>query len=85
DVQTGRQRWELRRTNDGPHWASLLLADGRLYATGQKGVTRVFAANPDQYEEVAVNDLGEQIHATPAISNGEIFIRTWDALYCIGR
>ena len=83
DVKTGRQRWQVRRTNDGPHWASLLLAEGRLYATGQKGVTRVFAANPDKYEEVSVNDLGEQTHASPAISNGEVFIRTWEALHCI--
>jgi len=83
DVATGQQRWEVKRTSDGPHWASLLFADGRLYATGQKGVTRVFAPNPDQYEELAVNDLGEQTHATPAISDGEFFIRTWKRLYCI--
>jgi outer membrane protein assembly factor BamB len=83
DVATGQQRWEVRRTSDGPHWASLIMADGRLYATGQKGVTRVFAPNPDQYEELAVNDLGEQTHATPAFSDGEVFIRTWENLYCI--
>jgi outer membrane protein assembly factor BamB len=83
DVATGRQRWEVARTNDGAHWASLLLVDGKLYATGQKGVTRVFAANPDKYEEIAVNDLGEQTNATPAISDGEVFIRTWEKLYCI--
>jgi outer membrane protein assembly factor BamB len=85
EVATGRQRWEVRRTSDGPHWASLVLADGRLYATGQKGVTRVFLPNPDQYEELAVNDLGEQTHATPAFSDGEIFIRTWRRLYCISE
>lgn len=85
EVATGKQRWKVQRTSDGPHWASLLLAAGRLYATGQKGVTRVFAANPDRYEELAVNDLGEQTHATPAISNGEIFIRTWERLYCIAQ
>ncbi len=85
DVATGRSRWEVQRTSSGPHWASLLLAEGRLYATGQKGVTRVFAANPDRYEELAVNDLGEQTHATPAISDGELFIRTWEKLYCIAE
>lgn len=85
EVATGKQRWEVRRTNDGPHWASLVLVEGRLYATGQKGVTRVFAPNPDQYEELAVNDLGEQTHATPAFSDGEVFIRTWQKLYCIAE
>ena len=83
EVQTGRQRWEIKRTSDGPHWASTLLIAGRLYATGQKGVTRVFAPNPDQFQELALNDLGEQIHATPAVSNGELLIRTWQRLYCI--
>lgn len=83
EVQTGRQRWEIKRTSDGPHWASTLLIAGRLYATGRKGVTRVFAPSPDQYEELALNDLGEQIHATPAVSDGELFIRTWERLYCV--
>lgn len=83
DVATGNTRWAVQRTNSGPHWASLLLADGKLYATGQKGITRVFAANPDKYEEIAVNDVGEQTHATPAFSDGEIFIRTWERLLCI--
>lgn len=83
DAATGEPRWTLQRSNSGPHWASLLLANGKLYATGQKGITRVFAANPDKYEELAVNDLGEQTHATPAFSDGEVFIRTWERLYCI--
>jgi outer membrane protein assembly factor BamB len=83
DLRTGNLRWEVRRTSDGPHWGSILHADGRLYANGQKGVTRVFAPNPDQYEEIAVNDLGEHTNATPAISDGEFFIRTYERLYCI--
>jgi outer membrane protein assembly factor BamB len=83
EVRTGQQRWEVRRTSSGPHWASMLMADGRLYATGQRGVTRVFEPDPTTYKELAVNDLGGRTHATPAISDGEIFIRTWDKLYCI--
>ncbi|MEZ6068241.1 MAG: PQQ-binding-like beta-propeller repeat protein [Planctomycetaceae bacterium] len=83
DLQTGQSRWRVRRTGDGPHWGSIIHAEGRLYAPGQSGVTTVFAPNPEKYEELAINDLGEQTHATPAFSDGEVFIRTWKALYCI--
>jgi outer membrane protein assembly factor BamB len=83
DLRTGEPRWSVRRTNDGPHWGSLVLAEGRLYAPGQSGVTRVFRPNPEQFEELAENDLGEQTHASPAFSDGDIFIRTWQALYCV--
>jgi hypothetical protein len=33
---------------------------------------------------IAENDIGETIHATPAFSDGEIFLRGWEHLYCIG-
>jgi len=36
------------------------------------------------FKLLAQNDLGEQISASPAISNGRIYIRTFDALYAIG-
>ena len=34
-------------------------------------------------EMVATNDLGEPIYASLAVSNGEIFVRTWANLYCV--
>jgi hypothetical protein len=36
-------------------------------------------------EVINVNSLGEPIFASPAISNGQIFIRTATNLYCIGK
>lgn len=83
DIKTGQPAWQQRRTNSGPHWASVILAGNQLYATGQKGITRVFAADPTVYRELAVNDIGEHTNATPAFSDGEIFLRTWKTLYCI--
>ncbi|MGD9854056.1 MAG: PQQ-binding-like beta-propeller repeat protein [Planctomycetaceae bacterium] len=85
DLRTGKSRWQERRTADGPHWGSIVSADGRLYVTGQKGVTTVFAPNPDRYELIAENDLGERTNSTPAVSNGEIFLRTFEHLYCISE
>lgn len=85
DVLTGAETWKERRTSEGPHWASIVLAGGNLYVTGQKGITRVFKPNPAKYEVVAENDLGEHSNSTPAFSNGEIFLRTGKALYCVAQ
>ena len=83
DPRTGESRWTEPRTEDGPHWGSMISADGRLYVTGQKGITRVLAPNPDRYEVLAANDLGEPSNSTPAVSDGDVFLRTAAALYCI--
>ncbi len=85
DVATGKQRWVERRTSGGPHWGSMIAAAGRLYVTGQKGVTHVLAPNPDRFELLAENDLGEQSHSTPAASAGEIFLRTYRGVYCVSE
>ena len=37
-----------------------------------------------EWEILAVNDLGGEIHATPALSDGLIYVRTHDMLYCFG-
>jgi hypothetical protein len=59
------------------------MADGKLYIPGQKGIIRVIGANPEKYELIAENDLGEHCNATPAFSDGEIFVRTFDSLFAI--
>ena len=53
--------------------------------TNQKGATVVFKPNPEKFEQVAVNDLGEPSNSTPAVSDGEIFLRTHKALYCVAE
>lgn len=85
DVTSGEVVWNERRTPEGPHWGSIVHAGGNLYVTGQKGITRVFKPNPERYEVVAENDLEEHSNSTPAFSNGDIFLRTWEALYCIAE
>ncbi|MCA9077465.1 MAG: PQQ-binding-like beta-propeller repeat protein [Planctomycetaceae bacterium] len=85
DLKTGEFRWTEPRREDGPHWGSMVHAVGRLYVTGQKGLTTVFAPNPDKFELLAENDLGERTNSTPAISDGEILLRTFEHLYCIAK
>ena len=82
EAKTGERAW-VARAASGNYWASIVLADGLLYSTSQKGVTVVFKPNTKELEEVSRNDLEQTCNATPAFSDGEIFIRTHDALYCI--
>lgn len=82
DAKTGKSVWKERARD---HWASMVLAGGNLYALSQRGTTIVFKPNAEEFEEVASNDLAESTNATPAFSNGQIFIRTDENLYCIGE
>lgn len=77
---TGKLVWKERLGSQ--LWGSLLLADGRVYAPSLDGQTFVVAARP-KFELLATNDIGEPIYASLAVSNGEIFLRTWQHLYCI--
>lgn len=83
DVKTGKKLWEAPMKTRGRQWASLVAAGDRLYVTNQSGQTAVFANNPEKYELLSINDVGEKSNSTLAISNGQIFLRTYDALYCI--
>jgi outer membrane protein assembly factor BamB len=62
------------------YYASPVAADGKIYLTSQDGKISVLRADP-QWEVLAVNDLGEECQATPAIGGRSIYIRTAKALY----
>ena len=67
----------------GTTWASPIAdGDGRIYfASG--GKSTVIQAGPT-VEILAVNDLGDPNHASPAVSNGRLFIAGLKNLYAIG-
>jgi outer membrane protein assembly factor BamB len=62
------------------YFASPVAADGKVYVVSNDGKVSVLRAGP-QWEVLAVNDLGEECQATPAIGGRSIFIRTAKALY----
>jgi outer membrane protein assembly factor BamB len=86
NLQTGEEVWQVdKRPSGGTTWGSMVHAEGRLYVLMRNGKTQVFAANP-QYELLATNDLGPaETNSTLAISSGDIFIRTFKHLWCIGK
>lgn len=69
---------------EGTFSASPVYADGRIYVVNDKADTTVFQPGRE-YKELAHNELGEASQATPAVSNGRIFLRTKKNLYCISR
>lgn len=81
DPKSGEPLWKERMNGD--LWGSILLADGKLYVSNLQGDTFVLAAGP-KFQLLATNKLGEPLYAAPAVSNGEIFLRTYQHLYCIG-
>jgi outer membrane protein assembly factor BamB len=82
ECRTGKVLW-TERLEGGESWGSAVMGAGRLYVTSRKGVTTVFRPNPEKFELLAMNDLGEPSNATLAISDGQIFLRTDGHLYCI--
>jgi outer membrane protein assembly factor BamB len=64
--------------------ASPLAADGHLYLTAEDGRVLVIKAGPD-FELVATNPCGENVLATPAISEGMMFIRSQNHLMAISH
>jgi outer membrane protein assembly factor BamB len=83
DLKTGNTVYGPQRLRPSTYSASPVLADGRIYVTDEDGVTTVIQAGP-KFALLAENDLGDYTLSSPAISDGQIFIRTEAALYAIG-
>jgi outer membrane protein assembly factor BamB len=84
ELKTGTDLWKDEEKLKGITWGSMVHADGRLYLLMRNGDTIVLAAKP-KFEILATNSLpaGENTNSSLAISNGQIFIRTFKNLYCI--
>jgi outer membrane protein assembly factor BamB len=65
------------------YYASPVAADGKIFMVSASGKVTVLKAGA-QWEILAMNDLGEECWATPAIAGNNIYIRTREALYSFG-
>jgi outer membrane protein assembly factor BamB len=86
ELKSGIEKWSERLKGTGPSgeiWGSMVLAGDNIYVVNQSGDTFVLKADPLKLELVSVNPLKDKSNSTPAVSNGEIFIRTYHALWCI--
>jgi outer membrane protein assembly factor BamB len=83
DAKTGTTIWGPTRLKSGTYSSSPVLADGRVYATNEDGMTSVFKAAAT-FELLAENPLNDYTLSSPAVSDGQIFIRTAKHLFAIG-
>jgi outer membrane protein assembly factor BamB len=84
DAKTGAEVYGHQRIKPGTYSASPVLADDKVYITNEDGLTTVIKAGP-KFEVLAENALNDYCLSSPAISDGQIFIRTAQHLYCIGK
>jgi outer membrane protein assembly factor BamB len=82
EPKTGKTMWKERLGKEC--WSSPVLADGKLYIVDQAGDGHVFRA-ATTFERIATNPIGERTRASIAVSNGELWIRTYEHLWCIAR
>jgi outer membrane protein assembly factor BamB len=81
DAATGKNFWQERL---GRHHASPVLIGGLIYSINDDGEINVI--KPDvKFNRVAKYELGEPCYASPAISEGQVFLRGFQHLICIGQ
>ncbi len=84
DAKSGKVIWGGQRLEPGIYSSSPVLADGKIYVSNEDGLTTVVKAGP-RFQILAENPLNDYCLSSPAISDGQIFIRTAERLFCIGQ
>jgi outer membrane protein assembly factor BamB len=88
---TGEEVWKARL--GGTFSSSPVLVGDQIYATNEEGETHIFRADPNRFERIATNQLGQSVFATPVICGSRIYMRVahdengnrQEYLYCIGK
>jgi outer membrane protein assembly factor BamB len=84
EVKTGREVYRQRLPLVGSGFsASPVAADGKIYLSNEDGDMLVVRAGRT-FEHVATNSIGELLMATPALSNGVMYVRGVSSLFAIG-
>jgi outer membrane protein assembly factor BamB len=81
EAETGNIVWENRL---GRSHASLVSAGGLVYFLSDEGVCQVVKPGAG-FAVIGRNEIGEKCYASPALSDGQIFLRSEKAIYCIGE
>ena len=84
DVKTGQRVYRRRTGGRGTHYASPVIADGKIYSAAGDGQVSVLEVGPEP-EILAVNDMQDGVYATPAVVDGTIYMRTHSALFAFRK
>lgn len=85
NLKTGDEVYRQRLPLVGSGFsASPVAADGKIYLSNEDGEILVIAAG-DKFSHVATNSMGELLMATPALSDGVMYVRSATSLFAVGR
>jgi outer membrane protein assembly factor BamB len=84
DAASGQPSFMERLEGVPSVYASPVAADGRVYVVGRDGGTAVLKAGP-AFEVLAVNRLDDGFDASPALAEGDLFLRGQKHLYRIAE
>ncbi len=84
DLQTGAEIYRQRAPHPGSGFsASPVIADDKIYLASEDGDMVVLAAGKE-FKHIATNPMGELLMATPALSEGVMFVRSAQSVFAIG-
>jgi outer membrane protein assembly factor BamB len=84
DLKTGKEIYRQRLALVGSGFsASPVAADGKIYLSNEDGDMLVVRAG-SRFEHIATNSIGELLMATPALSEGVMYVRGASRLFAIG-
>jgi outer membrane protein assembly factor BamB len=85
DLRTGEELYRQRLPLVGSGFsASPVAADGKIYLSNEDGEILVVAAGP-KFNHLGTNSIGDLLMATPALSNGVMYVRSATTVFAIGR
>jgi outer membrane protein assembly factor BamB len=85
DAKTGKPHYQATRIEGLQNvFASPVGAAGRIYIPSQEGATVVLKHGP-AVEQLALNTLDDGFNASPALVDGELYLRGYKSLYCIAE
>ncbi|MFM8582668.1 MAG: PQQ-binding-like beta-propeller repeat protein, partial [Planctomycetaceae bacterium] len=84
DTRTGKALKEGRIDATGEYYSSPVAGDGKVYLLSQRGQMTVLSAD-EGWATLHTADFGENAYATPALVDGQVFVRTAKHLFCFGK
>jgi outer membrane protein assembly factor BamB len=85
NLKTGEEIYRQRLSTVGSGFsASPVASDGKIYLSNEDGEILVVAAG-EKFNQIATNSMGELLMATPALSDGVMYVRSAGSLFAIGR
>ena len=85
NLKTGEEVYRQRLPLVGSGFsASPVASDGKIYLSNEDGEMLVIAAG-DKFAHLSTNSMGELLMATPALSDGVMYVRSAASLFAIGR